>query len=161
VEECIQEANQQWAESQSSSSDADPPLPLIRLRVEYTGPFEVENPQRFSNKFVGKVANTTDVVQFYRKRRGGTTAAKRAATTMDLPEDQQEDGEDGQEDGAGGRVIRVEDLVREFLNAQTLSVLEEGGLGMAVESFVDKDDKKALQDFVEDTLKEHVEVTTP
>jgi len=79
---------------------------------------------------------------------------------MDLPEDQQGDGEDELEDGVGGRVIRVEDLVREFLNAQTLSVLEEGGLGMAVESFVDKDDKKALQDFVEDTLKEHVEVQT-
>jgi len=52
----------------------------------------------------------------------------------------------------------VENLVREFLSAQTLSVLEENGLGEAIESYVDKDDKRALQDFIEDTLKEHVEV---
>lgn len=156
VDECIAEANVQWTESQSPSDGGEPPLPLVRLRVEYTGPFEVENPQRFSNKFVGRVANTTDVVQFYRKKRG-TNAAKRAATTMDFPEDVR-DGEDGEGNEDAGKVIRVEDLVREFLNAQTLSVLEEGGLGMAVESFVDKDDKRALQDFVEDTLREHVEV---
>lgn len=48
--------------------------------------------------------------------------------------------------------------MREFLSAQTLSVLEENGLGEAIESYVDKDDKRALQDFIEDTLKEHVEV---
>jgi predicted transcriptional regulator len=76
---------------------------------------------------------------------------------MDLPEDVH-DGDHGEGNEDAGMVIRVEDLVREFLNAQTLSVLEEGGLGMAVESFVDKDDKRALQDFVEDTLREHVEV---
>jgi double-strand break repair protein MRE11 len=159
VEECIAEAKVQWTESQSPDTETEPPLPLVRLRVEYTGPFEVENPQRFSNKFVGKVANTTDVVQFYRKKRG-TNAAKRAATTMDLPEDVRE-GEEAEGDEEAGKVIRVEDLVREFLNAQTLSVLEETGLGMAVENFVDKDDKRALQDFVEDTLKEHVEVPPP
>jgi double-strand break repair protein MRE11 len=44
------------------------------------------------------------------------------------------------------------------LSAQTLSVLEEHGLGDAIESYVDKDDKRALADFVDDTLKEHVDV---
>jgi double-strand break repair protein MRE11 len=52
----------------------------------------------------------------------------------------------------------VEHLVKEFLSAQTLSVLEEHGLGDAIESYVDKDDKRALADFVDDTLKEHVDV---
>jgi len=68
--------------------------------------------------------------------------------------------EDGEGDHEGGRV-KVELLVREFLSAQTLSVLEENGLGEAIESYVDKDDKRALQDFIEDTLKEHVEVHIP
>ena len=63
-----------------------------------------------------------------------------------------------EEDNSQDKVVRVENLVREFLSAQTLSVLEENGLGEAIESFVDKDDKRALQDFIEDTLKEHVEV---
>jgi hypothetical protein len=74
------------------------------------------------------------------------------------------EGEDGEGEGGEGqgdeRGVRVENLVKEFLSAQTLSVLEENGLGEAIESFVDKDDKRALQDFVEDTLKEHVDVHT-
>jgi double-strand break repair protein MRE11 len=111
----------------------------------------VENPQRFSNKFVGKVANTTDVVQFYRKKKLGTT--KRTSTTI-IDDAEIEESEDSQD-----RVIRVEALVKEFLSAQTLSVLEENGLGEAIESFVDKDDKRALADFIDDTLKEHVDVT--
>ena len=154
VEEAIQEANEQWLESQPTETQNDtPPLPLIRLRVEHSGPFEVENPQRFSNKFVGKVANTTDIVQFYRKKKKGTI--RRNATTIDevVREEGEDEGEDSQE-----KAIRVENLVKEFLAAQTLSVLEENGLGEAIESFVDKDDKRALADFVEDTLKEHVEV---
>ena len=65
------------------------------------------------------------------------------------------------EEDSQDRVVRVEDLVKEFLSAQTLSVLEENRLGEAIENFVDKDDKRALQDFVEDTLKEHVEVPFP
>lgn len=139
-------------ESQAADSqDLTPPLPLIRLRVEHSGPFEVENPQRFSNKFVGKVANTTDVVQFYRKKKLGTT--KRTSTTI-IDDAEIEESEDSQD-----RVIRVEALVKEFLSAQTLSVLEENGLGEAIESFVDKDDKRALADFIDDTLKEHVDVT--
>jgi len=86
--------------------------------------------------------------------------SRRTNTTMDdIPE-----GTEGQEDGEdddGEKVIRVENLVREFLSAQTLSVLEENGLGEAIENFVDKDDKRALADFVEETLKEHVEVQIP
>jgi double-strand break repair protein MRE11 len=150
VEEAIEEANAQWLESQSSDSQALVPLPLIRLRVEHSGPFEVENPQRFSNKFVGKVANTTDVVQFYRKKKLGTTVRRSNLIIDEAEVDLEEDSQD--------KVIRVEYLVKEFLSAQTLSVLEENGLGEAIESFVDKDDKRALADFIEDTLKEHVEV---
>ena len=105
------------------------------------------------------MANTTDVVAFYRKRK---LTSKR--TTIDTP-GEGVDAAGGGEAGDGGEgggeeegVVRVENLVKEFLSAQTLSVLEENGLGEAIESFVDKDDKRALQDFVEDTLKEHVDV---
>jgi len=153
VDELIEEANAQWLDSQSSDSqDLTPPLPLIRIRVEHSGPFEVENPQRFSNRFVGRVANTTDIVQFYRKKKG--TGTKRTTTVIDEAEIQ-DDGDEESHD----RIVRVETLVREFLSAQTLSVLEENGLGEAIESYVDKDDKRALQDFIEDTLKEHVDVS--
>lgn len=81
VDKMIDQANQDWLELQDVSEDEiqeeDRPLPLIRLKVEYTaeegGNFDVENPQRFSNRFVGRVANTNDVVAFYRKK---TTASE-------------------------------------------------------------------------------------
>ena len=75
VDDLIKEAKADWLQVQGDQDDDEErevPLPLIRLRVEYSAPdggrFEVENPQRFSNRFVGKVANLNDVVQFYRKR---------------------------------------------------------------------------------------------
>lgn len=76
VDEMIEEANNEWLEVQDTPEDQideeDRPLPLVRLKVEYSaaegGNFDVENPQRFSNRFVGKVANVNDVVSFYRKK---------------------------------------------------------------------------------------------
>ncbi len=86
VDDMIEQANADWLdvqEDRDNDDDADPieaPLPLIRLRVEYTaaegGSFECENPQRFSNRFVGRVANTNDVVNFYRKKVGTTSKSK-------------------------------------------------------------------------------------
>jgi double-strand break repair protein MRE11 len=73
VEELIQEATADWVAVQDEEpEEEDIPLPLVRLKVEYSAPdggkFDCENPQRFSNRFVGKVANVNDVVQFYRKK---------------------------------------------------------------------------------------------
>ena len=42
------------------------PLPLIRLRVDYSGGFSTINGQRFGQKFVGKVANPNDLLQFFK-----------------------------------------------------------------------------------------------
>ncbi|GME94140.1 unnamed protein product [Ambrosiozyma monospora] len=74
VEDLISEAEESWKTSNARAledglyTDADVPLPLVRLRVEYSGGYEVENPRFFSNRFVGKVANVNDVVLFYRKK---------------------------------------------------------------------------------------------
>jgi double-strand break repair protein MRE11 len=79
VDELIKEAKSEWLAIQDEEDiehgdDGKPiiPLPLVRLRVEYTAPdggkFDCENPQRFSNRFVGEVANINDVVHFYRKK---------------------------------------------------------------------------------------------
>ncbi|KAK1067980.1 meiotic recombination, partial [Friedmanniomyces endolithicus] len=64
VEELIEEAKKQWLEAQrEAGADQDEeveiPKPLIRLRVDYTAPdggeFDLENPQRFSNRFMDRV----------------------------------------------------------------------------------------------------------
>ena len=74
VDNLIREAKNNWVEAQDNEDDEELeiPLPLVRLRVEYSAPeggrFDCENPQRFSNRFVGKVANVNDVIQFHRKK---------------------------------------------------------------------------------------------
>ncbi len=47
-----------------AAGQADAPLlPLVRLRVDYTG-FSTINAQRFGQRFVGKVANPHDLLLF-------------------------------------------------------------------------------------------------
>jgi len=149
VEDLIEEAKSEWLELQDDreeGDDIDVPLPLVRLRVEYTAPqpgeFHVENPQRFSNRFVDKVANVNDVVQFYRKKKTATRTTKNKA---ELPE------ESVMAEFAAS-TVKVDKLVKEFLTAQTLQILPQNSFGDAVTQFVDKDDKHAMELFVEESL---------
>ncbi|KAJ4354440.1 meiotic recombination [Didymosphaeria variabile] len=149
VEEMIEQAQREWLELQDDrdeDEDIEIPLPLVRLRVEYTAPdpgeFKIENPQRLSNRFQGRVANVNDVVMFHRKKK---TAARVAKATADLPDE-----------SAMAQLsidtVKVEQLVKEFLTAQSLSILPQNSFGDAVAQFVDKDDKNALETFVKDSL---------
>jgi double-strand break repair protein MRE11 len=155
VEELIEEANAEWLEMQGErdEDDDDPleaPLPLVRLRVETSTPeggaYECENPQRFSNRFVGKVANVNDVVQFYRKKKTGGTRA--GAATVDE--------ETAVSHLSALDTVKVEQLVREFLSAQSLSILPQNSFGDAVAQFIDKDDKHAMEMFVNESLESQV-----
>ncbi|KAF1915164.1 Mre11 DNA-binding presumed domain-containing protein [Ampelomyces quisqualis] len=149
VNELIEEAKKEWLELQDDREEGDDleiPLPLVRLRVEYTAPqpgeFHVENPQRFSNNFVNKVANLNDVVQFYRKKKPATRTPK---NVTEMPEDSV------LADLSAG-TIKVDKLVKEFLTAQTLTILPQNSFGDAVTQYVDKDDKHAMELFVNESL---------
>jgi double-strand break repair protein MRE11 len=48
--------------------------------------------------------------------------------------------------------LKVEKLVREFLTAQSLKILPQAPFGDAVTQFVDKDDKHAMETFVNESL---------
>ncbi|KAI5308744.1 meiotic recombination, partial [Ascosphaera atra] len=48
--------------------------------------------------------------------------------------------------------VKVEKLVREFLQAQSLTILPENSFGDAVSQFVDKDDKHAMEIFLNESL---------
>ncbi|KAK4696146.1 double-strand break repair protein MRE11, partial [Lecanoromycetidae sp. Uapishka_2] len=149
VDTMIGQARQEWLEAQGDGEleeGEEAPLPLIRLRVEYTAPeggnFDCENPQRFSSRFVDRVANHTDVVQFHRKKVGGT---KRMINGADLPEE-------STLASMALDSVKVEKLVREFLDAQSLTILPQNSFGDAVTQFIDKDDKHAMESFVSENL---------
>lgn len=158
VEELIEEAKQEWIGLQESFDEAtgkndkgeEVPRPLIRLRVEYTAPdgghFDIDNPQRISNRFREQVANINDVVQFYRKKKSATR--KNGNDVPDMPDDAvMEKMEQMSLDS-----IKVEKLVKEFLTAQSLTILPQNTFGDAVSQFVDKDDKHSMEMFVDSSL---------
>jgi double-strand break repair protein MRE11 len=164
VQSMIAEAKTQWEEARvdgaplptqhsDEGDDADIfPLPLIRLRVDTLKPdglskFEVENPQRFSNRFTGSVANTSDVIQFTsRKKQSSSARAK-----FDAEAEQEIMARAQNVEG-----IKVKKLVREFLEAQSLTILPQNYFGDAVTQYVDKDDKHAMEIFVNDALANQV-----
>lgn len=152
VEELIEEAKNDWLNAYGEDVDESTvPLPLIRLRVEYSAPegkFETENPQRFSNRFVGRVANVNDVIQFYRKK--ATVRRARLGESVDI------DNKSLLEEFGSIENIKVESLVKEFLDKATLEILPQNGLGDAVGQFVDKDDRHAVETFVEESLKAYL-----
>ncbi|RMZ69075.1 double-strand break repair mus-23 [Pyrenophora seminiperda CCB06] len=150
IEGLINEARRDWLELQADREEADDlevPLPLVRLRVEYTAPppgeFHCENPQRISNRFMGRVANVNDVVQFHRKKKLANRSLK---NTAEEPDEQMLAE-------LTINTVKVDKLVKEFLTAQTLTILPQNSFGDAVSQFVDKDDKHAMEMFVKESLK--------
>ncbi|KAH6656682.1 Metallo-dependent phosphatase-like protein [Truncatella angustata] len=145
VDDMIEEATKEWLEIQEDQEDAKEriPLPLIRLKVEYTpsegGHYDIENPQRFSNRFAGRVANTNDVVYFWRKKK----TIRSNNTTIDIP---------GLPADMDEETIRVDELVGQYLEHQSLKILPQAPFIDAVNQYVNKDDKRAMDEFVRDTL---------
>ncbi|KAL5594073.1 uncharacterized protein BROUX77_007420 [Berkeleyomyces rouxiae] len=151
VDEMIGEATDSWLEAHPEAAPEGMPLPLIRLKVEYSpseegGNFDVENPQRFSNRFVGRVANTNDVVLFHRRKTAVIKSSK--GSKVNLPEEGAISGESG---------VKVDVLVQEFLQAQSLKILPQAPFGDAVNQFVSKDDKHAMEHFVSESLSGQVQ----
>lgn len=148
VKEMIEEAREQWEQAREDDDDPDEemPLPLIRLRVDHTSAdgieFEMENPHRFSNRFAGEVANVNDVIQLHVSKK--KLAAMRARNEAELKEliARPEEAEN----------IKVNKLVADFLAAQSLIILPQYQFGDAVNQYIDKDDKHAMEIFVDDTL---------
>nr|XP_040054239.1 double-strand break repair protein MRE11 isoform X2 [Gasterosteus aculeatus aculeatus] len=129
------------AERERLGCPLTPEKPLIRLRVDYSGGFDTFHTSRFSQKFVERVANPKDIIHFLRRR------------------EQKEDNKDEVNVDYGSLLkttaaegLRVEDLVKQYFAAteQTvqLSLLTEHGMGKALQEFVDKDEKDAIEELI-------------
>ncbi|CAG8769967.1 3608_t:CDS:10, partial [Dentiscutata erythropus] len=143
VEELILDAKNQWLEMNDYNDDLEDemfPLPLIKLKVEYSGGFTVLNNRQFGQKFVNIVANNHEILHFHRKR--VLERKKDSAQSMNLP-DEFEMPENLSHN-------YVTDLVTE--NMKSLSILPENALNEATTLFVDKDDPHAIEGFYNNTI---------
>nr|XP_017510132.2 double-strand break repair protein MRE11 isoform X1 [Manis javanica]XP_017510133.2 double-strand break repair protein MRE11 isoform X1 [Manis javanica] len=133
------------AERERLGNSQQPEKPLIRLRVNYSGGFEPFNVHRFSQKFVDRVANPKDVIYFFRHREQKESTGEEINFGKFITKPSE------------GTTLRVEDLVKQYFqtaekNVQ-LSLLTEKGMGEAVQEFVDKEEKDAIEELVKYQLE--------
>lgn len=145
VNKLIDQANEQWDERNAKAvedgEDALPRmLPLIRLKVDTTGVTETSNPIRFGQEFQGRIANPRDLLVFHRAKKA---AARSAKVAIDQPELSIDDPDLSISEKLAR--VRVGTLVKEYLAAQELQLLGEGGMSDAIQMFVEKDDIHAIQ----------------
>ncbi|KAG7095679.1 meiotic recombination, variant 2 [Marasmius oreades] len=152
----IEQANQLWddrnAKAKADGEEEVPRmLPLVRLKVDTTGVSETFNPIRFGQEFQGRIANPRDVLVFHRAKK----AAKRAAKVdLNHPELSIDDPDLTVSEKLAR--VRVGNLVKEYLGAQQLQLLGEGGMSGAIQMFVEKDDIHAIQSHVKKTVNSAV-----
>uniref|UniRef100_A0A8C0U6H2 Double-strand break repair protein n=1 Tax=Cyanistes caeruleus TaxID=156563 RepID=A0A8C0U6H2_CYACU len=133
------------AERERLGNPRQPEKPIIRLRVDYAGGFEPFSVHRFSQKYMHRVANPKDIIHFFRHRE------QKEKKDIDLnfgklvsrPTE--------------GTALRVEDLVKQYFQTAEkkvqLSLLTERGMGEAVQEFVDKEEKDAIEELVKFQLE--------
>uniref|UniRef100_A0A2I2YNP4 Double-strand break repair protein n=1 Tax=Gorilla gorilla gorilla TaxID=9595 RepID=A0A2I2YNP4_GORGO len=135
IEEMLE--NAKW---EHLGNSCQPEKPLIPLRVDYSGGFEPFNVLRFSQKFVHRVANPKDIIHFFRHR-----------------EQKEKTGEEINFGKLTAKSLRVEDLVKQYFQTEEknvqLSLLTERGMGEAVQEFVDKEEKDAIEELVKYQLE--------
>ncbi|CAI8499230.1 unnamed protein product [Pichia kudriavzevii] len=170
VELMIEKANSVWKENnvelfeEGIVTEADIPLPLIRLRVEYSGGYEVENPRYFSNRFVGKVANVNDVVLFYKRkkyqgRNGRKLLVDKGECESDIDDEVNDDNEDllgfANEDDENN----ILGMINDKINDQDLILLTKKKVSETLENLVEHDQERSiLNRFVQTEEEEHIDL---
>jgi double-strand break repair protein MRE11 len=167
VEELLSVAADDWREKQWSLPEdtrKPMPLPLIRLRVDYSGNaqsssefggmdgpgcYAIMNPQRFGQQFVNRIANPRDAVMFVRKRL--TPNASGGGRKGRLPPEGADSAIPGSKNG--GERLRVEDLVEQFLANQRLDLFPQNEFCDTVRIAVEKDDRDAISSFVKASIE--------
>uniref|UniRef100_A0A0D9X4Y8 Double-strand break repair protein n=1 Tax=Leersia perrieri TaxID=77586 RepID=A0A0D9X4Y8_9ORYZ len=111
----------------TSTSGSEPNLPLVRVKVDYSG-FSTIIPQRFGQKYVGKVANPNDILLFSR-----SIQKNRARENTDGSEQLEPNDLDQQ---------TIEELIAQ--SNLKMQILDKNDLDSALHDFVNKDDSTAF-----------------
>lgn len=144
VENMIEEANAQYKERNGieEGDTQEIPLPLIRLRVDHTGDYEIENSRRFSNKFVGKVANVNDILLYHKKKAPKFEPGKKVPRDVVVPE---------QSDTSR---VSIQQILKQFLDESSLFLMPENGMYDVTKKFIEQDDKQIFTDYVELSIEQ-------
>ncbi|XP_044758629.1 double-strand break repair protein MRE11 [Coccinella septempunctata] len=124
-------------------------LPLIRLRAHYKHEDQLFNAIKFSQQFVGRVANPEDILKFI-----SVSGAKRQTTLFDKDLDE--------DIRFNPNIRRVEDIILKYFVKNEMTVLSAKGLTDGVMKYIDTDDNEAPLQIIdhqfEKTLKKMKEL---
>ncbi|KAJ0953687.1 putative mre11, DNA-binding, metallo-dependent phosphatase, mre11, DNA-binding domain superfamily [Helianthus annuus] len=123
--------------SRRDARKSEPMLPLIRLKVDYSG-FMTINPQRFGQKYVGKVANPQDILIFSKASKRAQGDAKLKDTERLRPEELNQQN--------------IEALVAE--SELKMEILPVNDLDEALQNFINKDDRMAFYTCLQYNIEE-------
>ncbi|WPK23819.1 hypothetical protein PUMCH_001066 [Australozyma saopauloensis] len=137
VNELIAEAKNLYKAAGGTDEDI---LPLIRLRVDHTGDYEIENARRFSNKFVGKVANVNDIIHYFTKKVPERQAGSTKVVDLKLQLE-------------ASQKVTIQQLLKEHLGESSLHLVPEDGMFDVTRKFIEQDDKQVFLDFVKQTIE--------
>ncbi|CAO2833472.1 unnamed protein product [Amaranthus hypochondriacus] len=124
--------------NRKAANKADAKLPLVRVKVDYSG-FMTINPQRFGQKYVGKVANPQDILIF-----------SKASRVKNRTEGKFDDSEKFRPEELNQQ--NIEALVAE--SNLKMEILPVNDLDIALHNFVNKDDKMAFHACLQHNLDE-------
>ena len=114
---------------------------LVRIRVEHNG-FSTLNNQRFGAKFVGDVANPSDMLLFHRKKDPNLASKIKTKKIQPMAPEEIEQ-------------TNMEDLIRQQLDAggdSKMQVFGQESLSEAMEDYVEKSVTAAITDIAADIL---------
>lgn len=114
-------------------------LPLIRLRVAHSGEYVIENSRRFSNKFVGKVANVNDILLYHKKPVQKTENGDRKPDFR-APEP------------PVSLNVSIQQILREYLGDSNLYLVPEDSMFDVTKKFIEQEDKQIFTEYVENTV---------
>nr|CAG8460676.1 736_t:CDS:10 [Entrophospora candida] len=129
VDQMIEKANEEWYKL--NEHNTNPPLPLIRLKVQYSEEHKICNNSEFSQYFQSRVANPEDILLYQRKRPNTKNQDNNPNYSIDYENDTIEQLSNK----------KVTDLIDEMLDS--LQILPKNGLNQALSSFINKDEEDA------------------
>ncbi|KAI9283217.1 Metallo-dependent phosphatase-like protein [Sporodiniella umbellata] len=149
VEDLIERAKIEWSEYTNSEQDPQTimPIPLIRIRVDYSGGYDTFNPQLLGQKFIKRVANPKDILKFQKNTQSYLKKPSEMISDLATALPERLDS------------VRVEDLASEMLSRR-LQMLSEPKFKETLLSSIQKSDKSAFSNYFTESVAQFRETVS-
>jgi len=133
-------------------------LPLVRLKVEHTG-FPTVNADRFGAQFGTRVANSNEMLLFWKRKTAASARARGSAANGKRGSGGGGDDDDDDDDDEAQRILNIspQEMIARLVEEQfeddaKMELLNPKMFNEALDAFVAKDENAAISEFVEQAM---------